>query len=164
MLGNGTLRVKYHQIRSAQTSTWLVFTGQGARDALAEMPAFERGLHIFWLFGPFILLIERTPADFWLTILALAFAVRVIVRRDFGFLKIFWVRAAFAFWAVCLISAGASADPFYALGEATVWVRFPLFAMASAFWFGRDRRLLYMMLLTTGIGLLMMCGILTAEL
>lgn len=136
---------------------------RGTRDALLELSPFERGLHIFWLLGPFILLIERSPADIWLTFLGLAFIVRAVMRRECRFLKIFWVRAAFVFWAVCLISAAISADPGYALGEAAGWIRFPLFAMATAFWLGRDRRLLYAMLLANLLGLLIMCGILTAE-
>ena len=134
-----------------------------AKDALAEMPAFERVFHIFWLLGPFILLIERSPADVWLTLLALAFVIRSIVRRESEFLRTFWVRAGFAFWCVGLLSSGLSADPTYALGEAAAWVRFPLFAMANAFWLARDRRLLYAMLLSSAIGLSAMCGILTAE-
>ena len=35
--------------------------------------------------------------------------------------------------------------------------------MATTFWLGRDERLLYAMLLATALGLLIMCGILTAE-
>ena len=35
--------------------------------------------------------------------------------------------------------------------------------MATAFWLGRDPRLLYLMILSTGLGMVMMCGILTAE-
>ena len=31
--------------------------------ALAEMPRASRWFHVFWLLGPFILLIERSPAD-----------------------------------------------------------------------------------------------------
>jgi O-antigen ligase len=134
-----------------------------AKEALAEMSATERGLHIFWLLGPFILLIERSPADIWLTLLALAFVIRVTLRREGDFLTTFWVRAGFGFWGVCLLSSGLSADPAYALGEAVAWIRFPLFAMANAFWLARDRRLLYAMLFSTAIGLLAMCGILTAE-
>jgi O-antigen ligase len=134
-----------------------------ARQALAALPVGQRILHIFWLLGPFILLIERSPADAWLTLLALAFVLRVVWRRETGWLKPFWVRAGFAFWGVCLLSAAVSSDPAYALGEAFVWIRFPLFAMASVFWLGRDRRLLYAMLLATALGLVMMCGILTAE-
>jgi hypothetical protein len=49
------------------------------------------------------------------------------------------------------------------MGEAVAWFRFPLFAMATAFWLACDRRLLYAMLLSTAIGLVVMCGILTAE-
>ena len=43
------------------------------------------------------------------------------------------------------------------------WFRFPLFAMATVFWLGTDKRLLYAMLLSTAIGVLIMTGILTAE-
>ena len=136
---------------------------KGAKDALLELSAFERGFHILWLLGPFVLLIERSPADIWLTTLALAFVVRAVMLREGGFLKIFWVRAAFVFWCVCLLSAALSTSPAYALGEAVGWIRFPLFAMATTFWLGRDRRLLYAMLIATALGLLIMCGILTAE-
>jgi hypothetical protein len=34
-----------------------------ARDTLRDLAFWERGFHIFWLLGPFILLIERTLAD-----------------------------------------------------------------------------------------------------
>jgi O-antigen ligase len=134
-----------------------------ARAALTELPRWERYLHIFWLAGPFILLIERSPADLWLSVMALTFAVRSVVRREGWWLKKFWVRAAFAFWAVCLLAAALSPLPVYSLGEAFAWFRFPLFAMATAFWLGRDKRLLYLMILSTGIGMVAMCGILTAE-
>ena len=40
-----------------------IWTGLG--DALAAMPRWEKGFHIFWLLGPLILLIEHTPADIW---------------------------------------------------------------------------------------------------
>ena len=36
-----------------------------AKMALAEMPKASRWFHIFWLLGPLILLIERSPADAW---------------------------------------------------------------------------------------------------
>jgi O-antigen ligase len=131
--------------------------------ALATLPVWERGLHIFWLLGPFILLIERSPADVWLTILAITFAVRAIIKRDVDWLRVFWVKAAFLFWGVCLFSAAISATPSYALSEAFIWFRFPMFAMATAFWLGTDKRLLYAMLVSTAIGIFVMTGILTAE-
>ena len=132
-------------------------------ERLNNLPTWERCFHIFWLLGPFVLLIERSPADAWLTILAITFAVRAVIKRDGAWLKIFWVKAAFLFWGVCLFSAAISATPSYALSEAFIWFRFPLFAMATAFWLGTDKRLLYAMLISTAIAMFVMTGILTAE-
>ena len=132
-------------------------------ETLNNLPTWERGFHIFWLLGPFILLIERSPADAWLTILAITFAVRAVIKRDGAWLKIFWVKAAFIFWGVCLFSAAISTTPSYALSEAFIWFRFPLFAMATAFWLGTDKRLLYAMLISTAIAMFVITGILTAE-
>ena len=53
-----------------------------ARTALNELPKWEKPFHIFWLLGPFFLLIERSPADAWLSILALSFAVRSLCQRN----------------------------------------------------------------------------------
>ena len=134
-----------------------------AKAALSELPRWERPVHLFWLAGPFILLIERSPADFWLSLLALIFAIRALILREGWWLRTFWVRAAFLFWAVCFVAAATSSLPLYSIGETAAWFRFPLFAMATVFWLGRDPRLLYLMILSTGVGLVMMCGILTAE-
>lgn len=131
--------------------------------ALMELPLIERSLHVFWLLGPFIFLIERTPADALISILALAFVVRMMRNRDFFCFKQFWVRATFAFWLVCFFSAFLSLNSVYAFGEAFVWIRFPLFAMAVVFWLAQDKRIFYLMLLSTTLGFLIMCGILTAE-
>jgi len=138
-----------------------IWTGLG--NALAAMPRWEKGFHIFWLLGPFILLIERSPADIWLSILALAFVVRSIMKRDGGWLKAFWVRASFVFLAVCMVSSALSVMPTYAFSEGVAWFRFPLFAMATAFWLGTDRRLLYAMLVSAALGMMLMTGILVAE-
>ena len=138
-----------------------IWTGLG--DALAEMPRWEKGFHIFWLLGPFILLIERSPADIWLSVLAIAFVIRSIFKSDGAWLRVFWVRACFMFLAVCMVSSAVSAIPSYAFSEGLAWFRFPLFAMATAFWLGADKRLLYAMLVSTALGMFLMTGILTAE-
>ena len=44
-----------------------------AKTGLSDLPKWERPVHIFWLAGPLILLIERSPADLWLSVLALIF-------------------------------------------------------------------------------------------
>jgi len=132
-------------------------------EALRSLTGWERAMHVFWLLGPFILLIERSPADLWLSVIALTFAGRSIARRESWWLRVTWVRLAFLFWAACLVSATSSPLPAYSLGETFVWFRFPLFAMAVAFWLGKDRRLLHAMLLSVGTGMMIMCLILAAE-
>ena len=119
--------------------------------------------HIFWLIGPFLLLIERSPGDLWITLLALAFLFRSLTLRDFRWVKVRWVQAILLFLSVCIISAALSADPIYALGEAFVWVRFPIFAIASTYWFCREESIYKLMLISIGASLILMCGILTAE-
>ena len=133
------------------------------REALGSVSGWDRAAHIFWLLGPFILLVERSPADMWLSVIALSFAVRSILRREGWWLNVTWVRLAFLFWATCLLSAFLSPLPAYSIGEAFVWFRFPLFAMAVAFWLGRDERMINAMLLSIGIGMMAMCVILAAE-
>ncbi|MEC8210056.1 MAG: O-antigen ligase family protein [Pseudomonadota bacterium] len=134
-----------------------------ARVALLEMPVGERLIHLFWLSGPLILLVERTPADIWLSLLALAFVVRSVVKSDGAWLGVWWVRSCFLFLLVCIVSSLFSALPGYALQESLIWFRFPVFAMATVFWFAQDKRLLYAMIFSTGIGMMVMTGILTVE-
>ena len=135
----------------------------GLGEALSNLPLWERGFHIFWLLGPFILLIERSPADIWLSALGLAFVVRSVFKRDVNWLRVFWVRACFLFLSVCVLSSVVSTMSSYALSETLIWFRFPLFAMATVFWLGTDKRLLYAMLVSTALGMFVMIGILTAE-
>jgi len=133
------------------------------RAALVDLPRWERPFHVFWLAGPFILLIERSPADIWLSVLSLVFLARALSVRSWSWLKAFWVKATFIFWAACLLAAAMSSMPIYSLGEAAAWFRFPLFAMAVTFWLGRDRRLVNAMLVSIGLGMLVMGGINIAE-
>ena len=154
----------FHRALEPSIKTMFQNIWTGLVDALAKMSLGERGFHIFWLLGPFILLIERSPADIWLSVLAIAFVGRSIFKRDSGWLKVFWVKACFVFLLVCMLSSFLSVIPSYAASEALAWFRFPLFAMATAFWLGVDKRLLYAMLVSTALGMLSMTGILTAEL
>jgi hypothetical protein len=132
--------------------------------ALSVMPKWERAVHIWWLFGPFLLLIERSPADIWLSITAISFLVWSTAKRDFSWLRVFWVKCCFLFLFTCILSSLFSAMPLFSFLEAIAWFRFPLFAMAVSFWLGKDRRLLYAMMLSTALGVAVMTGILALEL
>ena len=136
--------------------------GSGKK-AFFELSRKDRFMHAFWLLGPFFLLIERTPGDVYISIVALTFLIRSLITRDGAWLKFFWVKSVFIFWGICLLSAIMSQAPSYAFGEALIWIRFPLFAMATAFWLGADKRLLLLMFFSTASAILLMCGILAAE-
>lgn len=131
--------------------------------ALSSLPLPERFIFVFWLLGPFFFLIERTPGDAYVTIIALLFLLKSLIWRDGSWLGFFWVKAIFFFWGVCLLSAVLSPSRAYALGESLVWIRFPVFAIASTFWFGRCKNLLNLMLLSTFFAVMLMCGILILE-
>ena len=124
----------------------------------------DKAAHLFWLAGPFLLLIERTPADIWLTVIGVWFLVRSFVNSDFSWTQLTWVRAAFIFLGCSIISGVLSVNPSHSLTEALIWFRFPLFAIATVCWLGRDEKLVYAMYGALGIGMLIMCGILSAEL
>ena len=133
------------------------------KSVLSKLPLWEKVFHIFWLLGPFILLIERSPADLWLTSIGLAYVARCVVLSSYSSFNVFWVKATGLFWIWCLLSAALSDLPLYSIGQAFIWIRFPLFAMASCFWLGQDRRFFYLMIFSIGIGLFVMCCILFIE-
>ena len=135
-----------------------------AIDALRDMSITLKLIHIFWLCGPFFLLIERSPADFWLTICGLAFFINVTRSKNFSFLGHFWIKATLLFWFISILSAIFSELPMHSFGEAFVWIRFPLFAASCVYFFGTDQRLINAMLLSSGIGMVLMTFILLVEL
>ena len=67
----------------------LSFLWEELKSSIREKKGYKKFIYIFWLFGPFILLIERTPADIWLSVISISFIFRVIIERDFKFLEKF---------------------------------------------------------------------------
>lgn len=135
-----------------------------AKIALNELPTWERNFTIFWLIGPFYLLIERSPADFWISIVAVTFLIRTTIKNDYNWTKPFWVKSSLIFWLISVLSGITSSLPVISTAEALAWYRFPLFAIACVFWLGKDKRVLYAMMLITFLALITMCVILSAEL
>ena len=134
------------------------------RNALSGMGGLDRTAHIFWLLGPFILLIERSPADIWLSVIVLAFVGRSIMRREGWWLATGWVRFGFLFWFVCISPERCLLCPSILWARLLLGSGVPLFAMAVVFWLGRDRRLVYGMILSIGVAMMVMSVILAAEL
>ena len=125
---------------------------------------FEKSMLIMWLLGPFIYLIERSPADVWLSVLAIIFLIRSYKKNEWVWAKQSWFKFAIALWLTGLISALLSSDPYFTFSQGFVWIRFPLYAVAVQTWLAKDRDIRILMLISMCLGMIIMCLILTAEL
>ncbi|MDC6451694.1 O-antigen ligase family protein, partial [Alphaproteobacteria bacterium] len=110
-----------------------------------------------------IYLIERDPADLWLTLIGLIFLARCIKRKDWTWASQLWFKSALALWIFGLFSAVTGPEPLFSFQQGFVWIRFPLYAAAAQAWLAKDRDIRVLMLLSMLIGMLIMCGILIAE-
>ena len=57
---------------------------------LKKLNKFDRFMIFFWFIGPFIYLIERSPADIWLSIISLVFIIRCIIKSEWFWTKQLW--------------------------------------------------------------------------
>jgi len=136
---------------------------KACRKTFSEMTINDKFWFLFWLAGPFIYLIERTPADIWLSFIGIAFLAKCWRSIGWSWTNQLWVKLTVIFWLICLVSAIASPLPAKAFGEAIVWARFPLYACAAQIWLGVNRANRILMLTSITIAMLIMTGILTAE-
>jgi O-antigen ligase len=130
---------------------------------IKAMSVFEKIMTIFWLLGPLIYLIERDPADLWLTLISIIFLLRCIKTKDWNWTSQIWFKSALVLWFFGLFSAITSTEPFFTFQQGFVWIRFPLYVAAAQVWLAKDRDIRILMLLSMLIGMLIMCGILIAE-
>ena len=84
---------------------------------IKSLSSFENTMTIFWLLGPFIYLIERDPADLWLTLIAIIFLIRCIKNKDWGWTSQIWVKSAIALWLFGLISAITGPEKFFSFQQ-----------------------------------------------
>ena len=105
---------------------------------IKSLNSFEKTMTIFWLLGPFIYLIERDPADLWLTLISIIFLLRCIKKKDWDWTSQVWFKSALALWLFGLFSAVTSSDPFFTFQQGFVWIRFPLYVAAAQVWLAKD--------------------------
>jgi len=130
---------------------------------IKNLSKFDKYMTLFWFMGPFIYLIERDPADLWLTIICLVFLIRCFITKNWSWASQLWFKSAFALWAFGLFSGLASPDPLFSFTQGFVWIRFPLYAAAAQVWLAKDRDIRIVMLLSIMLGMIIMCMILVAE-
>ena len=132
-------------------------------DEINKSNLFDKIFLFFWLTGPFIYLIERSPADIWLSLIGLFFLIRSFKNKDWAWVKQPWFLFALLLWVVGLVSAIQGPMPNFSFGQGFVWIRFPLYAAAAQVWLGRSKEIRLLMLTVLTISLLLMSFILFSE-
>ncbi|MDC1375706.1 O-antigen ligase family protein [bacterium] len=130
---------------------------------IKNLSFFDKFMTFFWLSGPFIYLIERSPADIWLTIIGLVFLVRCFAKREWLWVSQTWFKLSLILWCFGLFSGITSPDPFFSFTQGFAWIRFPLYAAAAQVWLAKDRDIRIIMLFSIFLGMIIMCMILIAE-
>lgn len=132
-------------------------------DEIRKSKTFDKIFILLWLIGPLIYLIERSPADIWLTSLGLIFLYRSYKIKDWKWSKQPWFIFALLLWITGLISAIQGPMPSFSFGQGLVWIRFPLYAVAVQIWLGQKEDIRVLMLTIMSIALIIISFILFAE-
>ena len=93
---------------------------------IKKLNNFDKYMTIFWFLGPFIYLIERDPADLWLTLICIIFLARCFKKKDWQWTSQIWFKSAIALWLIGLFSAITGEDQLFTFQQGFVWIRFPL--------------------------------------
>ena len=130
---------------------------------IKNLSKFQKIMTYFWILGPFIFLIERDPADLWLTLISIIFLIRCFYKKDWNWAGQLWFVFAFLFWLSSMISGILGPYDKYSFFQGFIWIRFPLYVAAAQVWLGKDRDVRMVMFVSILIGMLIMCFILLAE-
>ena len=117
----------------------------------------------FWILGPFIFLIERDPADLWLTLISIIFLIRCFLKKDWSWAGQLWFVFAFLFWIASMTSGILGPYDKYSFFQGFIWIRFPLYVAAAQVWLGKDKDVRLIMFVSILMGMIIMCLILLAE-
>lgn len=116
-----------------------------------------------WLviLSPLLILAGRAPTDIGLSLVALFFLAHSAITRDSAWLRERWVQLSLALCVFMCARHLLLADGLKGLGYGLVWIRFPIFAAALAYWILPDaavrRKLIYF--LTGALAFLMLDGL-----
>ena len=130
---------------------------------IKKLSKFQKFMTYFWILGPFIFLIERDPADLWLTLISITFLIRCFYKKDWNWVGQLWFIFAFLFWIISMISGILGPYDKYSFFQGFIWIRFPLYVAAAQVWLGKDKDVRIVMFISILIGMIIMCLILLAE-
>lgn len=143
--------------------TILKFNFSNTFHKILLLPRFDKIMTIFWILGPFIYLIERDPADLWLTLISFIFLGKCIVEKNWGWLKQWWFIFCILLWLIGLLAGIIGPYKGYSFFQGFVWIRFPLYVAAAQVWLGRDRDVRIFMFISILLSMMIMFFILSAE-
>ncbi len=141
----------------------LNFSFYNGLNKIQNLSKFQKIMTYFWILGPFIFLIERDPADLWLTLISVIFLIRCFYKKDWNWAGQLWFVFAFLFWLLSMISGILGPYDKYSFFQGFIWIRFPLYVAAAQIWLGKDREIRMVMFVSILTGMLIMCLILLAE-
>lgn len=94
-----------------------------------------RGHSLFLWLLPALLLFSRALADATVVLVGLLFLLRSYRQKNWAWLQQPWFRLALVFWAyLILVNLPMSISPEQSLKNALSFIRWPVFAMALAYW------------------------------
>ena len=132
-------------------------------EKLNKLSKFDKFITYFWILGPLFYLIERDPADLWLTTISILFLFRCLIKNNWHWSGQLWFIFALLLWLTGLLSALLGPYKIYSFWEGFLWIRFPLYAAAAQVWIGRDRDIRILMFISMILGLILICIILSLE-
>ena len=80
----------------------------------------------------FFYLIERDPADLWLTTISIIFIIRCILKNNWKWAGQLWFVFAMLLWFTGLLSAILGPYEKFSFFQGLVWIRFPIYVASCS--------------------------------
>ena len=83
---------------------------------------------------PISLITGPAIPDISITLIGILFLINIFIKKDFDFLREFWVKTGLLFWIILLILSFFSKNIFQSFIESFIFLRYILLIIAINFW------------------------------
>ena len=115
---------------------------------------YQQTLIYCWILLPFIMMLSKSLADFFISLIAVSFLIKSSINFSWSWLKIRWVRWAILFFATSIFSGLLSSLSDISISNGISWIRFPIFALAVSIWLIKEKQILYISLFINFLSLI----------
>ena len=122
--------------------------------SINKKPNFEKVLILSWVFMPILMFLSKSIVDIFIVLIVVSFLIKSITSFSWDWLKITWIKWAFLFLFMILVSSQLSFFPKLSLLNGASWIRFPIFALAISIWLIKEKEILHMGLLLSFLSLI----------